>query len=163
MRYLLVLLLLASPLNAQTFVLVGATDSVRQFLASRWDDSVDPNQTEKAYCAAYYLALGMDGEPFAILTAIDLAATLHAFTLADGRRGIVSACPSNRVHVHTHPPSSRNVDGSYSFGGTNANICGPSVNDLRSLKRAGALFSVIQCDRYALSAFTLRADAWPKF
>lgn len=159
-KLLLTILLLAAPLDAQTFVLVGATDSVRKYLADRWDET-DPAQTERAFCAAYVLVRGIDGEPFAILTGVDSAETLRTFTLADGRRGVVSKCPANTAHGHSHPPSSPNPDGTFSLGGVNANICGPSVNDLRNLKRTGALFLVIQCDRRALVAVTLYG-VWPK-
>lgn len=64
--------------------------------------------------------------------------------------------------MHSHPPSSVNDDGSYSFGGINANICGPSVNDLRNMKRNGHLLAVIQCDRNGLVAYSIKVF-WPKY
>lgn len=155
------LLLLASPLNAQTFVLVSATDQVRQFLAERWDDTVDPAQVERAFCATYFLSYGIGGEPFVVLTTIDSAETEATMTLPDGRRGIIAFCPSNKIHVHSHPPSSQNMDGTFSFRGMNGNLCGPSLNDLRHLKRTGAPLAVVHCDRWSLVAYSL-TSRWPK-
>ena len=162
MRFLFAFLLLASPLDAQTYVLVGATDSVKRFLSDRWEDTRNPAQVERAYCASWTFVLGTDGEPFVILTAVDSAATQRTFTLRDGRRGIVYTCPASKVQIHSHPPSSPNNDGTYSFGGINSNLCGPSINDLRNLRRNGSLFAVIQCDRVALAGYSLKV-VWPKY
>lgn len=154
MRYLLVLLLLASPLNAQSIVLVASTDSVRRYLAERWDDTRDPNQLERAFCARFLFALGRNGEPFVVLTGVDSAKTTAATA-----RNISYECPRSTIPIHTHPASTPGADG-YTFGGPEANICGPSVPDLESLRKTKALIGAVQCDRYAIVAFSLH-PIWP--
>lgn len=156
MRFLLALLLLASPLQSQTIVLVSATDSVKRFLAAHWDDQRNAGQNEAAWCASYVFAVGQGGEPFIILTGIDSADTKRA-----SPRGISFDCPTQLVEIHSHPPSSEGEGGFYSFGGIGAHICGPSQNDLNHLAKSGRLFAVVRCDRYALVGFSTKV-IWPK-
>jgi hypothetical protein len=154
-RLLLVLLLLASPLDAQSFVLVSATDSVRQFLSDRWDDSRDPNQVERAFCATFIFVQGRNSEPFVVLTGIDSAETSAATA-----RSVNYQCPRGTIPIHSHPASSPGSSG-YTWGGLDANVCGPSARDLQSLRDTKALIGAIQCDRMALVGFSLYS-LWPK-
>lgn len=133
---LLALLLLASPLEAQTYILVVPTDEVRRYLASQWE----PGGDEKAFCGTFTIGIAHDGEPLLLLNAVERTNERDATPVS-----VVFSCPRGTVPLHTHPN----------------HVCGPSLKDLRHLKRTNALFGITICDRYAYAGYSSKL-VWPK-
>lgn len=137
MRYLLALLLFASPLDAQTYIIVVPTDSVRRYLASEWDAAP---ANERGYCGSFTLGIAREGEPLLFLNAVERAKETNATPVS-----VSFACPVGAVPIHSH------LNG----------VCGPSLKDLRHLRTTNALFGIAICGPYSLAGFSSKL-VWPK-
>ena len=137
MRFLLALLLLASPLEAQTYIIVVPTDEVRRYIAGEWDSAV----VERGFCGTFTLGIATDGEPLLFLNTAGRAANERNATAT----GVQFSCPIGEVPIHLH---------------LNA-VCGPSMKDLRHIRVTRALFGIVVCGPRHYAGFTSKLT-WPK-
>ncbi len=133
-------------------IAIDISAKARGYLASRWDDTKDPQQTERAYCLyghqtwhdAQHMDLALDSVAVADSLGNQTPYTIDYY------------CPSTALaDLHTHTPTSCAHDGdgrvdlaSCVFGGNDAWVCAPSPQDQQT-SGLHTLLSFVQCDRYA--------------
>ncbi|HEX5437882.1 MAG TPA: hypothetical protein VFW98_12030 [Gemmatimonadaceae bacterium] len=126
-------------------------DSVRNWFASRWDDT-SRVQKESGGCLTYRREVTRLGDTLYWVTSATLVTPEY-----DSQRGIEFTCPHHAARWHSHTPTTCRSDtwgnvnyASCVLGGVDAYSCQPSGDDRVRLRAVGAPFGLIHCDRRAL-------------